>query len=70
MAARQGKEGIRTQPSLEPGELEREVPFTAAGGQEEELGLRKDSEAVLESEHFQVPDNRVQTSSRHLGQWG
>lgn len=44
LAAELGREGIRTQPSLEPGELERGVPFTEAGGQEEELGLWKDSE--------------------------
>lgn len=43
LAAELGREGIRTQPSLEPGELERGVPFTEAGGQEE-LGLWKDSE--------------------------
>lgn len=40
LAAEQGRERTRTQPRLEPGELEREVQFTASGDREE-LGSGK-----------------------------
>lgn len=51
LAAEQGRERMRTQPSLEPGELEREGQFTASGGQEE-LGSGKDSESNFRASVF------------------
>lgn len=48
LAGKQGRDGIRTQPSLEPGELERGVAFTVAGSQEESWVWRKTVSAILE----------------------
>lgn len=66
LAGEQGRDGIRTQPSLEPGELERGVALTVAGSQEEELGLEKDCECS-----FKVSAVGSQTAMcRHLaGSW-
>ena len=48
LAGKQGRDGIRTQPSLEPGQLERGVAFTVAGSQEESWVWRKTVSAILE----------------------
>ena len=48
LAGKQGRDGIRTQPSLEPGELERGVAFTVAGSQVESWVWRKTVSAILE----------------------
>lgn len=48
LAAEQGRERMRTQPSLE---LERKVQFTASGGQEE-LGSGKDRECNFRANVF------------------
>ena len=44
LAGKQGRDGIRTQPSLEPGQLERGVAFTVAGSQEETSVIRSGQE--------------------------
>lgn len=45
--SKQGRDGIRTQPSLEPGGW-RGVAFTVAGSQEESWVWRKTVSAILE----------------------